>query len=762
MIWNSKRVKSNRLKVKRSFPFNFQLLTFNLVFLLVSARSAAAQEFDLARIQQATVFIMQATASADQLTINCVGSGTIVSRDGLILTNAHNTVANRSCPGDTLIVSMSIRLDEPPVPVYQAEVAQADAGLDLALLRITRQNDGRIVDPAALALPYVELGDSDALALDATVTTIGYPDLGDTPVGIERGTVSGFTTEPSGGSKSWIKTSASIPGTMTGGGVYDQQGRLIGVPTTSPVIGLSPDARCVTLQDTNGDGAMNSSDICVPVGGFINSLRPSSFVRPLLRAASLDLQLDTIGVSGSQTQAAGTPRFSRLFFSPSVNEAQMPSSVVTSLPSGTDSVYLFFNYADMTPETVYEVRVTSGGIPNPAFSLSPVRWSGGRNGVWYVGSTGQPWPNGIYDFTLFIDGNAADSKRLLVGQAPQAVPAFSDLVFGIQDLRGNVLGNGWVLPTGSVASARFIYRNMVDGTPWTAVWYYQGSEVRRDEFTWSDGASGAKTISVQDPNGLLPGSYRLELYIQEESSIRLAATSDFTLAGAQEGAYARIFGDAHFTTANSAEEAIQSPPITGISAGAPAIYALFDWEQIAQGTLWTMRWSVDGDVFYEQTQPWNNAESGDNFLIRLASSGGVPDGTYRMELFIGKVSFESTEARVGIGQLPIDRFAQATGVQMRGQVLDGETYVGIPGVSVVVISEDFSVSEFTEQWSQNQVYAMAVTDTTGSFLIDRLLQPAVLYSVFVIAEGYLPIAADAVEVTTDMDSVNVPIYLTRG
>lgn len=773
MISNSERVESRKLQVKSvfsqqsRFPFSLLLLPFYLPLLFLFAQPVQAQQFDLERIQQATVFIMQATATADQFTITCVGSGTLVSRDGLILTNAHNTVPSRNCPGNTLIIAMSVRLDEPPVPVYRADVAQASPGLDLALLRITRQNDGRIVDPATLALPFVELGDSEAVQLDATITTIGYPDVSDSAVSVERGTVSGFTAEPSGGAKSWIKTSASIPGTMTGGGVYDQQGRLIGVPTTSPIVGLSPDARCVTLQDTNADGAMNSSDICVPVGGFINSLRPSSFVRPLLRAASLDLQLETLsptGAQGAQVAAAqtGTPRFSRLFFSPSVNQANMPSSVVTALPSGTDSVYLFFNYENMTPETVYELRVTTNGIPNPAFSLSPVRWSGGGSGVWYVGSTGQPWPNGLYDFTLFIDGNAADSKRLLVGQAQQVVPTFSDLVFGVQDLQGNILGNGFVLPTGGIASARFVFRNMVDGTPWTAVWYYQGSEVRRDELTWSDGATGTKSISVSDPNGLLPGSYRLELYMQDSGSTRLAATSDFTIAGAQDGAFARIFADAHFTSATSADEALQTPPITGVPAGTAAIYALFDWEQITSGTLWTMRWSVDDDVFYEQTQPWNAAASGQDFLIRLSSSGGVPDGTYKMELFVGQIPFAETEARVGIGQLPIDRFAQATGVQMRGQVFDGETFAGIPGVTVVVISEDFSVSEFTEQWSQDQVYAMAITDTSGSFLIDRLLQPSVLYSVFVVAEGYLPIAADAVEVTSDIDSVNVPIYLTRG
>ena len=767
MIWSSKlRVKSRKSKVKTPLgyvTFNFYLLTF-FVALLIRPAPAAAQDagFDLERIERATVFIMQATTTGSDVTITCVGSGTLVSRDGLILSNAHNTVSGQNCPGDTLIIALSVRLDEPPVPVYRASIIQADPGLDLALLRITQQSDGRAVDPSALALPFVELGDSAAVTLDQTVTVVGYPDISDSPVSIARGTISGFTVEPSGGDKSWIKTSASIPGTMTGGGVYDQQGKLIGIPTTSPVIGLSPDARCVTLQDTNGDGAMNTSDVCVPVGGLINSLRPSSYARPLLRAASLDLRLNSVTQVNGQSFLSGTPTFSRLFFSSSVNQAEMPASVVTNLPTGTDSVYLFFNYADMTPETVYELRVTVNGVSNPAFSLSPVRWSGGRNGVWYIGSVGQPWPNGIYDFTLFIDGIAADNKRLVIGPMAQDTPTFSDLIFGLEDVQGDVLGNGFVLPTGSVASARFVYRNMVDGTPWAAVWYYEGEVAYRDDLTWDSGATGTKTIRVQDPNGLLPGNYRLELYLQTEGAMRLAATSDFTLAGAQEGAFARIFSNIHFTSADTDAEASGVAPISTFPASTDTIYALFDWEQIAPGTLWTMRWSVDDEVFYEQTQPWNAADSGQNFLIRLTSPGGIPDGTYKLDLLIGQLPFGSTTARVGIGQLPIDRFSQASGTQMRGQVLDGETRVGIPGVTVVLINENFSVSEFTDQWSQDQVYSMAITDSSGNFQIDRLLQPNVPYSVFVVAEGYLPIAADGVEVKPDQQSVDVPIYLTKG
>ena len=61
---------------------------------------------DLNRIQRATVFIIQ--ADGDDLATRCVGTGTIVRFDGLILTNAHNVVPTEACPGEDLIISMSL------------------------------------------------------------------------------------------------------------------------------------------------------------------------------------------------------------------------------------------------------------------------------------------------------------------------------------------------------------------------------------------------------------------------------------------------------------------------------------------------------------------------------------------------------------------------------------------------------------------------------------------------------------------------------
>jgi S1-C subfamily serine protease len=752
-------------------------ITVSSAFLLLiglflgSVNAQQVTSFDTERIERATVFVMQARNVGDNLLITCIGSGTLVSRDGLILTNAHNTLVSEGCPGETLVIAMTTRPDEPPIAKFRAEIAQADPGVDIALLRITRELDGRLVDPQSLALPFVNLADSSSVRLDETITIAGYPGVGDDPVTVARGTVNGFVVEPTSFSSSnaaWIKTSAVIPGTMSGGGAYNQAGELIGIPTTAPVTAQSTSSTCLFIQDTNNDGLVTSSDTCIAIGGFINSLRPSNFARPLVRAASLRLAVEPITSLQSRSQPSGTPGFKRLFFSPSVNEAGMATSVIRSLPAGSNSLYLFFDYENMSPETVYELRVTTNGQPSADFSLAPVRWSGGERGMWYIGSNDRPWPNGTYEFILFANGVATPNStaRLVIGGSPSTDATFGDVAFGVLDLRDTLLGNGFVLPSGgNIASARFIFRNLENGVNWTPIWYLNGTEIPNSRQTnpWIDGNNGSATTNILSESGLPPGSYRLELYIED----RLAATSDFVVAGAQQGAFPEVFSNIHFTTADSPDEALSSGPISNFPPGVNELYMLFDWQQIAPRTLWTMRLSVDDEVFYEQTVPWSGAESGEDFLVRLGALPDIADGTYKVELLLNNVLLGSTQVQVGIGQLPIDRFADASGVQMRGTVLDANTRKGIPGVTFVLISKDFSVEEFTATWDQNQVYALATTDRNGYFEIDRPLEIStednpVLYSALIAAEGYLPVSADGLEVTDETENpLNMTIYLTR-
>jgi hypothetical protein len=240
----------------------------------------------------------------------------------------------------------------------------------------------------------------------------------------------------------------------------------------------------------------------------------------------------------------------------------------------------------------------------------------------------------------------------------------------------------------------------------------------------------------------------------------MAATADFTIAGAQLGELPQVFSRQHFTTASTPLEAVTAPEVNNFPTTVEALYTIFDWSQIARGTLWTMRWLVDGDVFYEETLPWSNNDVGSDFLTQLVGSNGIPDGTYRMELLIGNILLAQTEAQVGIGQLPIDRFAQVSGVVVQGQIFDAETQQGLSGVTVIIISEDFSIADF--RWDQSQVYALAVTDRNGRFQIDRSLQLGAPYSVLIVANGYLPINADGFELDAQtLNPLEMTIYLTR-
>ncbi len=102
------------------------------------------------------------------------GSGTVISDDGLILTNAH--VATPSdIDADQLIIAVTQEADQPPVPSYEAEVVAADSVLDLAIIQIVRNTGGGPYDGA---LEPLAIGDSDAVTIGDEIIILGYPSVG--------------------------------------------------------------------------------------------------------------------------------------------------------------------------------------------------------------------------------------------------------------------------------------------------------------------------------------------------------------------------------------------------------------------------------------------------------------------------------------------------------------------------------------------------------------------------------------------------------
>jgi hypothetical protein len=164
-----------------------------------------------------------------ELVTGWTGSGTIITADGMILTNAHVVMG-----ADSLVISLVSRTDQPPIPTYFAEPVEVSNVLDLALIRIISDLDGNSIEFDQLQLPFVILGDSDEMELGQGINVLGYPGVGGETLTFTKGTVSGFESEDLGSGaleRVWIKSDAEIAPGNSGGTAVDDRGLLIGIPT---------------------------------------------------------------------------------------------------------------------------------------------------------------------------------------------------------------------------------------------------------------------------------------------------------------------------------------------------------------------------------------------------------------------------------------------------------------------------------------------------------------------------------------------------
>ena len=156
-------------------------------------------------------------------TVFGVGSGSILTADGYILTNRHVILGPRQEPVDGIHVKLQDGRE------FDAKLVGSDEKTDIAVLKI-----------AAAGLPVMKLANSDKLRVGDIVFAVGNPmDVGFT---VTHGIVSatgrsslGLLDESEDGSGSsdtfedFIQTDASINEGNSGGPLVDAQGRLVGM-----------------------------------------------------------------------------------------------------------------------------------------------------------------------------------------------------------------------------------------------------------------------------------------------------------------------------------------------------------------------------------------------------------------------------------------------------------------------------------------------------------------------------------------------------
>lgn len=395
------------------------------------------------------------------------GSGTIITKDGLILTNGH-VVDDRYDEYSTLGVGLTVETDKAPEIAYTAEIAAVDYTIDLAVIQLTETIDG---DPILEDFPFIDVGDSDAVEIGDDIQVLGYPGIGGETITFTRGAISGFTTDRLVGERAWIKTDATIAGGNSGGLAVNDDGELIGVPT---VVGSGADADtvdCRILSDTNGDGSLDENDTCVSVGGFINGIRPVNLAADLIAAAEAGDEYVSPYTEEEDSDATPVPDdfdtsdifFTNVIFSPDVTETDEPTEQVVVLPSLPPAVCAFWDYEGMADGLTYDALWYVDGELNQDGSFIGDSWAGGETGNWWVCINDEDGlTDGLYEVILQVEGDLIASKAIYAGddhevtevefenQAGIEVCAVAFSPTGTQNWGGDVLGAGITLLPGDL------------------------------------------------------------------------------------------------------------------------------------------------------------------------------------------------------------------------------------------------------------------------------------------------------------------------
>lgn len=138
--------------------------------------------------------------------VNGQGSGFILSKDGIILTNAHVVK-----DANEVIVKLSDRRE------YKARLLGSDTETDIAVLKID-----------ATDLPVVSLGNPAQLGVGDYVLAIG------SPFGFEQSATAGIVSAkarslPGDGSVPFIQTDVAVNPGNSGGPLFDSSGAVVGV-----------------------------------------------------------------------------------------------------------------------------------------------------------------------------------------------------------------------------------------------------------------------------------------------------------------------------------------------------------------------------------------------------------------------------------------------------------------------------------------------------------------------------------------------------
>lgn len=246
--------------------------------------SASAQDLSTAVTRRAVRAAVKITAEGPEGQVS-TGSGSIIDPRGYVLTNFHvvgHTHPGDGPPGSFINASNEVRLAmvgsarESAEERFVGRVVRADIRLDLALVRIVSEVDGRPVAESR-RFPSIAMADTSHLRPGSRLFAFGFP-LGVRTINVTSGEMSGFHMN-SREEVAWIRTDAEFNPGNSGGMLLDRRGRLVAIPTAV----------------LSGRGTLEPIELARPVERI-----PDEWRRALRRG-----HIDDVEVSGMPSLALG-------------------------------------------------------------------------------------------------------------------------------------------------------------------------------------------------------------------------------------------------------------------------------------------------------------------------------------------------------------------------------------------------------------------------------------------------------------------------
>ena len=200
-----------------------------LIFVFVGSSIAIGKDFDPKKIYTETskaVVVIAGFEKGQQ--VMSKGTGSIISGDGLVLTNAHVVINKKeSRPFNNLRVflkpdKITGSLKQDTSRKYKAKIIRYSEELDLALIKIRSA-------PSKQMPPILKFSDSDLVSIGDPVVAIGHPEQGGLWT-LTTGTISSHRMDYGNiTGKNVFQTEASLNRGNSGGPLIDGFGRIIGI-----------------------------------------------------------------------------------------------------------------------------------------------------------------------------------------------------------------------------------------------------------------------------------------------------------------------------------------------------------------------------------------------------------------------------------------------------------------------------------------------------------------------------------------------------